>query len=1416
MILALALFLAPAAPQDAPGRWRLEPDGPRIVWDVAADERLPHQDHLEMSGEAVSMVVRYGVQEDDTLHLERTLVWPMLRTLPDDTHASLMATFGIDDLPRGEWRIRIDGELAPPERPRRIVFDGELEIESSLGPGLRLSRRLLPTTTEPVALELLTLHNDGPQAVTVDVDSVDVAAIQPPGSTRGGPVEALSRGQTVEEQLLEPGGELRWHRRFFAGPAGQVEPRPEPEREAMRRRSVRAMHMNRRLVLETPEPEIDAAFAFAKLRAVESIFRTEGGLMHAPGGTRYYAAIWANDSVEYAAPFFPYLGAIEGNSASWNALRHFARFLNPDYEMLPSSIIAEGRDVWMGAGDRGDAAMIAYGASRFALSLGEREVAEELWPLIEWCLEYCRRRTTDDGVIASDRDELEGRLPHGRTNLNTSMLTYGGLIGAARLARSLGKDEAVAAVYEQRAAELRQAVDAFFGATLDGFETYRYHEGSEVLRSWICVPLTMGVFERRQGTLDALFSDQLWTADGLKSIATDQSFWDRSTLYGLRGAFAAGDTERAMEHFRAYTRRRLLGEHVPYAVEAWPEGDQRHLSAESALYARIVTEGLFGIEPLALDAFQWTPRLPEDWDHMALRSMHGFGAELDLEVRRADSKLQLQVRSARQPGLVLLTRSCEPGETVEVRIPQSHREEQAWLVVEPNLADDTPPGHRWLSEAEAALASQEWGTLRRGRSVDGRPMKLRGKMYTRGFGTHAESEVPWFHDGSAAIFSGMVGVDDEAAEGASVEFQIWNGESMLWSSGVVGRSDPPQAFHVDLEGLNLVYLRTTDGGDDNRHDHADWVELEVRPDPEAALRRHLPPMEVTLSAADYGLIADDGEDDSAAMRRALAAARDQLRNPGNTVTLRIPPGRYDFHEQHAVERRWFISNHDNGALKKVAVPLCGFRGLSIEASGAELIGHGRVLPLGISDCEDLVIRGLAIDFERPHHSQATVAAVDGGTVELAIGPEYPYAVEGGRLIFTGEGWREPVWVWSCMEFEAGNGRIAYRSGDQRFQGVAEELAPGRVRMSGFGFSPAVGNRLVLRHGGRPHPGIFLQRSRGVRFREVTVHQAEGMGWLAQRSADISIEGGGVHLRPDDPRVFTTSADATHFSNCSGTITVEKALFEGMMDDAINVHGTYLQVQALEEGGAVRARFMHGQSTGFEFALPGETVAFVRRGTLLPYAEAAVAGVRKLSDTEVLLRFEGGPPVGLQPGDGLENLDAHPEVRFRGNVVRNNRARGALFSSPRRTLVEDNLFDHSSGSAILLAGDCNGWFESGACRDVTIRNNRFVNNLTSLYQFTQAVISIHPEIPELAAQERGYHAQVRIEDNDFTTFDAPLLFARSVDGLVFRGNRVTASEAYPPFHPNRERVRLEGCRDATIQELPPAPALPQAPLPPKED
>jgi hypothetical protein len=387
--------------------------------------------------------------------------------------------------------------------------------------------------------------------------------------------------------------------------------------------------------------------------------------MHAPGGGRYYAAIWANDQAEYANPFFPFLGNLSGNESAINSFRHFARFMNDDYNPIPSSIIAEGIDYWNGAGDRGDMAMITYGATRFALAYADDNVARELWPLIEWCLEYCRRKINDEGVVSSDSDELEGRFPAGDANLNTSCLYYDALISAVNLGKELDIEQKKLAEYIRQYTSLEQDIEKHFGYNISGYDTYRYYKGNDVLRAWICTPLTVDIFNRSKGTIDALFSDKLWTDDGLASASGSTTFWDRATLYALRGVFAAGETRRAMPFFLDYSKRRLLGEHVPYPVEAYPEGNQRHLSAESALYCRIITEGMFGIRPNGFSTFSFTPQLPGEWDSMALRKINICNHTFDIEVQREKEKLSIKIVNGNE---ILLESIIDNGEKIEVQL----------------------------------------------------------------------------------------------------------------------------------------------------------------------------------------------------------------------------------------------------------------------------------------------------------------------------------------------------------------------------------------------------------------------------------------------------------------------------------------------------------------------------------------------------------------------------------------------------------------------------------------------------------------------------------------------------------------------------------------------------------------------------
>ncbi|MCS4226643.1 hypothetical protein [Sphingobacterium sp. BIGb0165] len=608
--------------------------GNRIEWKVREGEN--QEDHIEMAGLQTAAVVYYGVRNGRLL-LDKKIVFPMLRTIPNNTHASLTVPFQDNK----SLLIKVDGVVVD-EYPLSFGLDGKLCVYSKTNSPLEIQRTLFPAVDKPVLIEQVKLVNRGNKPLQIDLINKYSKFYSDPEKSVYGQyvVQALLRDSVVPklEPLQSYQFNIVYEGKKITEPAYQYSPSYE-----LGKREDFVKSLAGDLILETPNDTINTAFAFAKIRATESIYDTKGGLMHGPGGLSYYAAIWANDQAEYANPFFPFLGNRNGNESAINSFRHFARFMNSDYKPIPSSIVAEGDSYWNGAKDRGDMAMIAYGASRYALALGKKDIATELWTLIHWCFEYLERQKTDEGVYRSDSDELEGRAPAGKINLSTNSIAYGAYRSAADLARELGKDD-LSELYLQRAGELRSAIVRYFGTDVQGYSTYRYYDGNSILRAWICLPMTMGITERSAGTIDALLSKYLWTNNGILTQSGDKVFWDRATLYAFKGFFMTGATERALPYFKYYSSMRLLGDHVPYPVEAWPEGGQRHLSAESALYCRVITEGLFHIVPTGLRKFSINPSLPKEWKYMRLRRIRAFDRVFDIEVVRRGKQEFLVVK----------------------------------------------------------------------------------------------------------------------------------------------------------------------------------------------------------------------------------------------------------------------------------------------------------------------------------------------------------------------------------------------------------------------------------------------------------------------------------------------------------------------------------------------------------------------------------------------------------------------------------------------------------------------------------------------------------------------------------------------------------------------------------------------------
>lgn len=662
--LVISLFLL-ATNISARQYWKLDSLHNAIVWNVDSTS-YGHTDHIEMAGKHIAAVLRYGVNNDGSFKIDKSLVFPMLRTVPNNTHASFQRRVTHDVA-----KDMMIGRNPSTEEVSRIrVVDGTLEVTSNLSaPRLgefKLIRRYFPSTDERAFIELYTVKNTGSKPVKIEVPAVEQKLTTNANEGIDSPFTVHMLSDGVDGVLLAPGETLDFSVVNTATKKGEKVGTFNASKEYDKRQTF-ASHLANSLKLKTPNDTLNRLMDFAKLRVCESIYATKGGPMQGPGGESYYAAIWANDQAEYANPFFPFVGYDYANESAENSFRHFARFMNDEGKPIPSSIIAEGDDYWNGAGDRGDAAMIAYGASRYAMANGNAETAKKLLPLIEWCLQFCHNKINADGVVNSDSDELEGRFPSGEANLCTNSLYYDALLSTSYLLDDLGIEKNKARVYRKEAAELRKNMEKYFAGPVEGFDTYAYYKGNDLLRAWICIPLTMGIYDRADATVRALFSPELWTENGLLTQSGDKTFWDRSTLYALRGVFQAGKADNALPFLESYTSKRLLGEHVPYPIEAWPEGSQRHLSTESALYARIFTEGLFGIRPTGLRSFDLTPMMPSAWKEMSLSEIKAFGSDFSIYVNRISPE-KIKVKVITSGGKLISDKTITEGKTIRVRL----------------------------------------------------------------------------------------------------------------------------------------------------------------------------------------------------------------------------------------------------------------------------------------------------------------------------------------------------------------------------------------------------------------------------------------------------------------------------------------------------------------------------------------------------------------------------------------------------------------------------------------------------------------------------------------------------------------------------------------------------------------------------
>jgi hypothetical protein len=524
----------------------------------------------------------------------------------------------------------------------------------------------------------------------------------------------------------------------------------------------------------------------------------------------------------------------------------------------------------------------------------------------------------------------------------------------------------------------------------------------------------------------------------------------------------------------------------------------------------------------------------------------------------------------------------------------------------------------------------------------------------------------------------------------------------------------------------------------------------------------------------------------------------------NPKVLVFSTGTYHFYPEDCQTRTYFESNTTDLNPKVCAFLFEKQNNLVIDGRGSRLIFHGEMQPFTFDNCKNITLKNIIIDWENPLIAQGEVLKVNDQYIELGINhKEFPHRLQDNKLIFETYNYQQNSWK-STMEFDRKGRYIVPQTGDEGCLGndwkeyLAEATMPGVIRLHhNFSRKPTVGNFLVLRHAERTHSGVFIFESKNIKIEKLTLYHAAGLGILAQFSENLTFNAYRAIPNRSKNHYFGGGDDGLQISNCRGQVTVTNCEFAGLMDDPINVHGTSVQVQEIISDRELKCKFMHPQSVGLNWGHKGDKISFIENTKMNSMGAATVVEFKPIDKDYFMLTFAAAIPQELEIGDALENLTWSPNFTVKNTHFKNCRARGLLVSTPGKVVIENNIFE-SSGSAILIAGDANGWFESGAVNDVLIKNNTFTELCnTSSYQFCEAIISIFPIIPQLDTDTPAFHKNIRIEGNQFNPFDYSVLFARSVEGISFINNTVTRSHTFKPYHNRLYTFTFEYCKNIKL-------------------
>ncbi len=468
-----------------------------------------------------------------------------------------------------------------------------------------------------------------------------------------------------------------------------------------------------------------------------------------------------------------------------------------------------------------------------------------------------------------------------------------------------------------------------------------------------------------------------------------------------------------------------------------------------------------------------------------------------------------------------------------------------------------------------------------------------------------------------------------------------------------------------------------------------------------------------------------------------------------------------------------------------AILLKDLTDVTLDFCGAKLTVHGKIIPIVLIGCKNVTIKNVILEQSRSHYTEGEIRSFFPGRYRIHLNEKFPFDVQDKNLLVYGDGWknehidRHPLMFMQFFEKDTRKGTgytplvnigktiPLYDKKHFFVHHLTAAKKNGDLILKGglWMKRQKKGTHVVLEHETRELSSIVAHLCDDLTLKNIRILNGAGMGFIPICCHNVDIDSLTFTCDELSHGYVTNAADGLHAFGCSGRMTLTNSVFEGMIDDALNIHGNYFIVRKTEGNtlfatcGSLAFSDKDGPIS-HTYYLPlrvGDKISINRGKTL---ARRDVYTIKDLALQEKgLVKLLLDRPAQGEEGDLIEDVSAQVDLTIRNCVFAKTNTH-LRFQTRGKVTIEKCVTE----LPFWLTGDTTYWFESSPCTDFTVKNCQFSGN--------KARIVACPEITP-TKDEPYYHKNITVED---CVFDSPFTMdLRQADNITFVRNRCSSNK-----------------------------------------